>query len=143
MEGEKVEFSNEGARLKDLTNWYSSSHWGWDSVEEVSYKTSWCKRSKPIIFSEFGFRSIECATNTPGVYGDEVPKYSSGTVDFLVQMRAIRATPEHINESESIAMGFCYGWDSRGLGWQRKFADGAEWAKGHWIDGKIIKSIIK
>ena len=99
--------------------------------------TAWVPEAKPIIFSEFGFRSIEFATNTPSSYGDVVPKHSSGKVDFPVQMRAIRATLEHIKENEEITMGFCYGWDTRKPTWCKSFADGDQWEKGHWISGKI------
>ena len=66
-----------------------------------------------------------------------MPKHSSGNVDFPMQMRAIRATLEHISEDQSIIMGFCYGWDSRVSGWKRKYADGDQWSEGYWIDGKI------
>ncbi len=137
--GERLEFNSNCDRWKDLAGWFSSEHWAWDSEGEKSYKTAWVAKSKQIIFSEFGFRSIELATNTPNVYGDEIPKHSSGNVDFPMQMQAIRATLEHISEDQSIAMGFCYGWDSRGSGWKRKYADGDQWSKGHWIDGKIIR----
>lgn len=114
--GESFEFNNDCDRWKDLTGWFSSEHWAWDPESEVSYKTAWVAESKKVIFSEFGFRSVELASNTPNVYGDVMPKHLSGKVDFPMQMRAIRATLEHISEDQSIEMGFCYGWDSRGSG---------------------------
>lgn len=137
--GERLEFNNDCDRWKDLAGWFSSKHWAWDPESEESYKTAWVAESKRVIFSEFGFRSVELASNTPNVYGDVMPKHSSGKVDFPMQMRAIHATLEHISEDQSIEMGFCYGWDSRGSGWTRNYADGDRWAKGHWIDGKIVR----
>jgi hypothetical protein len=139
----KIKIKDDYNRPKALDYWHSSEHWAWDPGEEKSYKTSWKSKSKPIIFSEFGFRSIDLTTNRPNVYGKELPKNSSNKTDFPVQMRAIRATIEQIKESSSIAMGFCYGWDTRGKGWQKDYEDGDEWKKGHWIDGKIkqIKNI--
>lgn len=135
--GKQIKLNSDSDRWKDLEGWFSSKHLAWDPECKESYKTPWVAKSKPVIFSEFGFRSVELATNTPYVYGNQMPKHSSGKVDFPMQMRAIRATLEHINESQSIAIGFCYGWDSRGSEWKRKYADGDQWAKGHWIDGKI------
>jgi len=138
LDGDKpVEFNNKNDRWKDLKHWHSSRHEAWDPEARESYKTAWVPESKPIIFSEFGFRSIKLATNTPSAYGDVVPKHSSGKVDFPVQMRAIRATLEHIKENEGVAMGFCYGWDTRNPTWCKRFADGDQWEKGHWISGKI------
>ena len=54
-------------------------------------------------------------------------------------MRAIRATLEHIEESKEISAGFGYGWDTRKPTWNKHFADGDQWKKGHWISGKIKK----
>ena len=68
-----------------------------------------------------------------------MPKHSSGKVDFPVQVRAIRATLEHIEESKEISAGFCYGWDTRKPMWHKDFAYGDQWKKGHWISGKIKK----
>ncbi len=79
------------------------------------------------------------ATNQPNVFGDTLPKGSSGAEDIPLQLRAIRATIEHIEESTFISGGFAYCWDSRGKGWQEKFVDGDQWSTGHWIDGKIVK----
>ena len=138
LDGDKhVKFNEKGDCWKNLSHWYSSEHEAWDSEASKSYQTEWVPRAKPIVFSEFGFRSIELATNTPSAHGDEAPKHSSGKVDFPVQMRAIRATLEHIEERKEISMGFCYGWDTREPTWQTKFADGNQWEKGHWISGKI------
>jgi hypothetical protein len=140
IDGKKIKINDDYNRPKDLSYWRFTEHWGWDNELQKSYKTSWKPNSKPIIFSEFGFRSINLAPNEPHVYGDVVPKNSSGKVDFAMQMKAIRATLEHINDFHGIIkMGFCYGWDSRGKGWQEKFVDGPKWPKGHWIDGKIKK----
>ena len=124
-------------RWKNIGYWQSSDHWAWDSEEGESYKTSWIPNSKPIIFSEFGFRSIDMATNTPNIYGSSLPKHSNGSTDFPLQIKAIRATLEHISENPAIQTGFCYVWDARGYGWQNSYVDGHQWAQGHWIDGKL------
>jgi hypothetical protein len=136
--GARLQISNCSARWKDLVCWYKTEHPAYDPETREHYSTSWRTHSKPIVFSEFGFPSIDKATNQPSVSGDELPKHSSGDQDIALQLRAIRAIIEHINKSDFIQRGFAYCWDTRGKGWQEFFVDGRFWAKGHWIDGKII-----
>jgi hypothetical protein len=137
MEGEKIPLHDEHQQWKNIEYWVGSQHWAWDPEAGESYKTSWTPNSKPVIFSEFGFRSIDMATNTPNVHGIDLPKHSSGSEDYPLQIKAIRATLSYIQKTPAVNFGFCYCWDSRGYGWQNKYDDGNEWAKGHWIDGKI------
>lgn len=137
----QISFDSKDAQWKNIEYWYGSEHWAWDAEKEESYKTSWVPSSKRIIFSEFGFPSVDKATNNPHEY-DAYPDYSTGETNFSLQIEAIRATIEYISESDFIRQGFCYGWDSRGSGWQEKFGDGNKWEKGHWIDGKLKKRLI-
>ncbi|RTK92665.1 MAG: hypothetical protein EKK61_03280 [Rickettsiales bacterium] len=132
-----VPFDGEYNQWKNLRYWYSTDHWDWDG--ESSNKTPWVRESKKIVFTEFGFRSIDKCTNQPNVYGDELPRGSNGKVDYHLQMKAIRATLEHNKETGFINLEFCYAWDTRGYGWHLKYVDGKYWANGHWIDGKIKK----
>jgi hypothetical protein len=138
--GNKVSISEDEPwnRWKDLKSWYSTEHWTFDSETSESYKTAWVPGSKPIVFSEFGFPSIDLATNQPYMFGC-APRGSSGEQDIALQMRAIRATIEHIEGTPFIEGGFAYPYDSRGKDWhqEKRHADGDQWATGHWIDGKI------
>ena len=139
-DGNRVIIDEPHNRWKDLKTWHETEHWAFDPETSESYKTGWSPGSKPIVFSEFGFPSIDKATNQPYMFGDSLPKVSSGAEDIPLQMRAIKATIEHImGEGDYISGGFAYCWDSRGKGWQEKFVDGNQWATGHWIDGKIVK----
>ena len=134
---QKIDSPNN--RWKDLEYWYSSDHWSWDSKKEKSEQTEWNPCEKLIVFSEFGFRSVALTTNKPYVCDEEIPNHSDGSTDFSIQMRAIRATLEYIEEKDFLAYGFCYGFDIRGHGWPKHYADGSSWEKGHFIDGKIVK----
>ena len=136
---EQVAFTDPGAKWKDLDRWWRSQHWGWNPELNESFKTEWAPKSKPIILSEYGFRSMDKTTNQPNIFGDNLPKHSSGEPDEGLQLTAIRAMIEHIEDSPSIESGFCYGWDSRGAGWPAVYKDGKHWFTGHWIDGKIKK----
>lgn len=133
--GEKISFGDPNAAWKDLKNWYENEHWEWDG--ENGYKTSWVPRSKPIVFSEFGSRSLDRATDAPWLYGKDLPNDSNGRVDNMIQVITIRASLEYTKASNFIREVFCYGYDSRGKNWQDKYADGEEYATGHWIDGKF------
>lgn len=137
MGNAKIEMKCEYNQWKNLRYWYSTDHYDWNG--ESSKKTPWIPKSKPIIFTEFGFRSVDKSTNQPNVYGNELPRGSNGKVDFPLQMKAIRATLEHINETDYLNLGFCYCWDTRGDSWPLKYIDGKYWEKGHWIDGKFKK----
>jgi hypothetical protein len=103
---------------------------------------------KPIWFTEFGFSCLDKATNTPNVFFPVLPKHSTGGHDNTIQVKGIRATMEFTASTGFIEKSFCYGWDSRGLGWQNKktasgdyyYSDHAAWENGHWIDGKIGKN---
>lgn len=136
---EEKPFNDESAQWKNIEFWHNNEHWEWDNEAQESKKTKWVPESKPVIFSEFGFRSLSGATNEPHLHGDDMPKDSTGKVDYPLQMRAIRATIEHIDENTFLENGFYYLWDTRGFGWQDLYADGDKWEKGHWIDGKVVK----
>lgn len=127
----QLSFSDPDAAWKDLKNWYENEHW------ECDEETSWIPRSKPIILSEYGSRSVDRATDAPWLYGKDLPNNSNGGVDNKIQVITIRAFLEYMKENNFIREGFCYGYDSRGKNWQDKYADGQEYATGHWIDGKF------
>lgn len=137
LDSDKISFRDPNNAWKDLKYWYENSHWEWDGKEKN--KTNWGAFSKPIFFSEFAIPSVDRATDAPHLYGKDLPANSNGKVDNQLQVIAIRAFLEHIKESNFILTGFCYGYDSRGRGWYKKrYADGNDYATGHWIDGKIV-----
>jgi hypothetical protein len=148
----KNNFSTEPwAQWKNLEYWYEENHYSWNSKTEESIKTSWSPKMKPIWFTEYGFSCLDKATNTPNASFPELPKNSTGEYDPSIQIKGISATIEFVNSRNFIEKAFCYGWDSRGLGWQDKktsdltsyYFDSTLWKAGHWIDGKIGNKIAK
>ena len=105
---------------------------------------------KPIWFTEFGFPSIDKASNKPNIFYNPkssdggVPTHSNGRVDFAMQKRALRASLEFWHNSEFLENMICWAWDARGLGWQNLnyYADSNLWQYGHWIDGKIGNRVL-
>ena len=138
VDGKQFSFSNPDAAWKNLKEWHASKHFEWDGKD--SSETSWVPNSKPIVFSEFGSRSVDRATDAPWLYGQNLPQNSNGKVDNIMQIVTIRAFLEHMKESNFIGEGFCYGYDSRGRWWHKIFADGNQYDTGHWIDGKIVNN---
>ncbi len=128
--------------LKQIEHWWSNNH------TRSGIQSLWEPKMKPIWFTEFGFPSISMATNQPNVFWNPeakdggAPKYSSESVNFAIQMRAIRATLEYWqSKSEIVQNMFLWTWDARPYPSYPErldiWSDGDLWIKGHWINGKI------
>ena len=129
--------------------------WWWDNyhINPDGTKTAWVPKSKKIWFTEYGFPSVDCATNQPNVFYDpyddrnSYPVQSKGNVDFKAQSSAIIATEELWQNSEMVANKFLWCWDARPYPqWpdlKSVWTDSNSWAKGHWIQGKINQSPLK
>jgi hypothetical protein len=138
--GQKKPLSPEYA-WKNLRYWWENTHKNPDQTI-----TSWQPKSKQIWFTEFGFPSIDKATNQPNVFFDPlcldggVPRESSGEVDFSIQRRAIRSFLEYWQEEEYIGQMFLWTWDARPYpAWPHMniWRDGYLWEKGHWVNNKF------
>lgn len=136
LKGKKIPFADQAVAWKNLKYWYENSHKSWDGKQHRA--TSLVPNSKRIVLSELGCRSVDRATDAPHLHGKDLPLKSNGKVDNIIQIVTIRAFLEYIKENNFIREGFCYGYDSRGENWQEKFADGNQYATGHWIDGKFV-----
>ena len=118
---------------------WEGEHWNPNGT-----KTTWSATTrKPIWFTEFGFPSIDKATNQPNVfYNPEsrdggAPRYSNGQPDDRAQKLGIRCMLEEWTNSAMIPLMFLYCYDSRGDDWETQFKDGPLKQYGHWVDGKI------
>ncbi len=129
---------------KNLKYWWENPHKNPD--KEV---TKWEPRSKPIWFTEFGFPSIDKATNQPNVFFDDncvdggVPKHSNGETNFGIQRTAIKAFIEFWKTQEYIGEMFLWCWDARPYpAWPvaNIWSDGCLWEKGHWVNYKFGSS---
>ncbi len=126
---------------KNIRYWWKNTHKNPDGSI-----TQWKPFSKPVWFTEFGFPSIDKATNQPNVFFDPkcidggVPRNSNGVVDFAIQRKAIRAFIEYWQKEEYIGQMFLWTWDARPYpAWPHAnfWKDGNLWEKGHWVNNKF------
>ena len=138
--GQKHSIGPEWA-WKNIEYWWKNHHTNYNGI-----RTDWVPRSKKIWFTEFGFPSIDKASNQPNVFFDPdcfdggAPKYSTAEVDFAIQRKSIKATLDFWRGSEFLERAFLWTWDARPYpAWPHGnvWADGAMWLRGHWINGKL------
>ncbi len=134
----------EAYAWKNIEWWWNNKHYNPDGRV-----TPWQPRSKKIWFTEYGFPSVDCATNQPYVFYDATgssrdagyPLYSRGETDFAMQRLAIEATERKWINSDMVENKFLWTWDARPYPiWpdrQDIWADYGAWAKGHWVQGKF------
>ncbi len=127
---------------KNIAWWWGNHHTNPNSVQ-----TSWVPQSKKIWFTEFGFPSVDGATNQPNVfYNPEstesaLPYFSEGYNDFSAQRLGIEATLLKWQNSNMIEEKFLWTWDARPYPFWPDlldvWSDGSVWSKGHWVNGKL------
>ncbi|MGI4776226.1 MAG: baseplate megatron protein TIM-barrel domain-containing protein, partial [Janthinobacterium lividum] len=126
---------------KNLEYWWENFHQNPDGNN-----SAWQPRMKKIWFTEFGFPSIDKATNQPNVFFDSycvdggMPKYSTGEIDFSIQRKAIKAFMNYWESQEYIERTFLWTWDARPYpAWPHMniWRDGYLWEKGHWVNNKF------
>lgn len=130
---------------KNIAWWWSNPH-----VNPNGSTTAWVPESKPIWFSEYGFASVDGCANEPNVFIDATssesafPRFSRGRVDFMAQRAAIAATEAEWAGSLMVQRKFLWTWDARPYPYwpdlRSVWADGVNWATGHWVQGKLGSS---
>ncbi len=123
--------------------------WWWenDHINPDGKKTAWQPKSKKIWFTEYGFPSVDLATNQPNIFYDPsssesgLPYYSNGTIDLVAQRLGIEATEKRWQNSDMIENKFLWTWDARPYPmWPDRcdfWSDTNCWYKGHWVQGKF------
>jgi len=127
---------------KNISWFWNNSHTNPDSTT-----TAWVPGSKKIWFTEFGFPSVDGATNQPNVFydpdsaGSAFPYFSKGRVDFLAQRTGLTATQQQWAGSSMIERMFVWTWDARPFPYwpdlNAVWSDGIDWKTGHWVQGKL------
>lgn len=138
--GERKSLSADWA-IKNIAHWWKSYHY-----EPNGVKTDWKPKMKPIVFSEYGFPSVDSATNEPYKFvakshdSSSLPKNSKGNVDFKAQAMAIAATEDYWSKRCEAYDGlvcerFLYAEDIRPNFMQMPelFSDADDWGCGHFI----------
>ncbi|MEK6745499.1 MAG: glycoside hydrolase TIM-barrel-like domain-containing protein [Pseudomonadota bacterium] len=123
--------------------------WFWNNthVNPNSVATAWIPNSKKIWFTEYGFPSVDCATNQPNVFydpstsGSALPYFSKGRVDMRAQRVGIAATEAQWAGSSMVERMFAWTWDARPFPYWPDLTniwnDGGVWKTGHWLQGKL------
>jgi hypothetical protein len=127
---------------KNMGWWWNNSH-----VNPDGNATAWVPGSKKIWFTEYGFPSVDGATNQPNVFYDPsssesyFPRFSRGRVDFRAQRLGITATEKKWAGSSMVQRKFLWTWDARPYPYYPDLTDiwrdGAVWKTGHWVSGKL------
>lgn len=126
---------------KNIQYWWENYHQNPDGNA-----TNWQPKMKKIWFTEFGFPSIDKATNQPNVFFDPycrdggIPRYSSGDTDFAIQRKAIKASLQVFENSEFLDQMFLWCWDVRPYpAWPylNIWRDSHLWEKGHSVNNKL------
>ena len=144
-------------RAKDLHGWWSNLHRNRPGGVRVAGATAWVPRSKPIRLVEFGCPAADKGANAPNLFHDPksaesaLPPFSDGGRDDLGQRRALEAVLAHFADAGANPVSPVYGgpmvdalsawcWDARPFpdfpGREEVWSDGANWALGHWLNGR-------
>jgi len=134
--------------IKNIKYWWENFHYNPDGV-----RTTWIPKSKKIWFTEFGFPSLDNASNQPNVFFDPesydggLPKGSDGISDFYTQRISVSATLKKWANSEMVTNMFLWCWDARPYpSWPmftNIWGDSHKWEKGHWVNGKFGVTLLR
>lgn len=148
----KTNYADNKYAWKNISYWWENTHTNPDSSS-----TPWTASAKKIWFTEFGFPSVDGATNQPNVFYNPdsidggLPYHSKGYVDILAQRLGIEATLRNWKDSPMVENKFLWAWDARPYPFwpdlSAVWSDGKVWSKGHWVQGKLgisgLSSVIK
>jgi len=153
-------------RYKDVVSWWENSHHERIGGQRQINPTTWIPKSKPIAFTEIGCPAIDKGSNQPNVFYDpksdqsDLPYFSSGGRDDLIQNRFLKAHLAHWNPadpqfdpmSNPVSTQYAgrmldqaditlWTWDARPFPWfpslSNLWSDGQNWERGHWLNGRL------
>jgi hypothetical protein len=150
-------------RAKDIRGFWENAHHERPNWTRSSTPTAWVPRSKPVRFTEIGVPAIDKGANAPNVFYDakssesQVPPFSSGARDDLIQRRALEAVHAYWRDPANNPISSVYGgpmletdrfyvyafdarpfpfFPARGDIW----GDAQNWARGHWLNGRLTRA---
>ncbi len=153
-------------RYKDFASWWSNHHFDRRGGVDVPQASPWVPRSKPIVFTEFGFPAVHNGAAEPNAFVDakssetRIPYFSRAARDDLAMMNAIDATQTHWDDrhpsfdparnprsaaydGRMVDMGSSqlWAWDARPFpafpDRADLWADAGNWRTGHWLNGRL------
>jgi hypothetical protein len=144
-------------RVKDLKGWWENAHHDRPGGVRRATPTAWVPRSKPMRLVELGFPAVDKGANAPNLFLDAksaesaLPAFSDGARDDLGQRRALEAVLGFFDDPANNPVSPVYGgpmleaadawcWDARPFpdfpARSDVWADGANWTRGHWLNGR-------
>jgi hypothetical protein len=146
-------------RYKDMRNWWQNTHHERVGGARSELSTAWEPQSKPFWFTEMGCAAVDKGTNQPNKFLDakssesDVPYYSDGTRDDLIQKRYLRAMYSYWSDEShnptsaeygapmlDLSHSFVWAWDTRPYPFfpnnTTQWSDGENYTRGHWINGR-------
>lgn len=152
-------------RQKDIWSWWANAHHPRSGGTRAVSPTAWVPKSKPIRLMETGCPAVDKGTNRPSVFPDAksdeggYPPFSSRRRDDAIQRRMIEAvlatfdpaagadaadnpvSPVYGGRMVEAGAVFLWTWDARPYPEfplsTAIWADGANWAAGHWLTGRL------
>lgn len=133
-------------RAKDLSNWWSNTHYPRPGGVKSGLSTDWQAQSKPIRMIEIGFPAVDRGGNAPNLFYDPkssesaFPPFSSGARDDLYQRRALASALTYWNDQPFLEQALVWAWDGRP--WPHYparadiWTDRPNWQFGHWLNGR-------
>lgn len=133
-------------RQKDLAGWAGAYHHPRPGGVRAALPTGWVPGLKPVRFSEIGFAAVDKAGNAPNLFHDPkssesgLPPYSNGGRDDVIQRKLLAAALGHFGAQAWVEAAHVWAWDARPFpAWPLRedvWGDGANWARGHWLNGR-------
>ncbi|HPE46906.1 MAG TPA: glycoside hydrolase/phage tail family protein [Hyphomonas sp.] len=133
-------------RAKDLAGWAGNAHCPRPGGVRTAVPTAWVPGSKPVRLCEIGFAAVDKGGNAPNLFYDPkssesaLPPYSTGARDDVFQRRALAVTLAHWEADPLVEAALVWAWDGRPFpAWPLRedvWGDGANWARGHWLNGR-------
>ncbi len=147
-------------RYKDIRNWWLNEHHERIGGVRQAGATDWVAQSKPVWFTEIGCAAIDKGSNEPNRFLDPkssesgLPRASTGARDDLIQMQFLRTVLSYWADPANNPVSEVYGaamidtakthvwaWDARPFpafpNNRDLWADGGNYARGHWINGRV------
>ncbi|MEP9352036.1 glycoside hydrolase/phage tail family protein [Xanthobacter sp. KR7-65] len=152
-------------RQKDLWSWWANAHHERIGGVRSAFPTAFAPGAKPIRLMEAGCPAVDKGANRPSAFPDAksaenlLPPFSTGARDDLIQRRALEAVlatfdpdagaddadnpPAALYDGRMVEEGgvFLWTWDARPYPQfpyaDDVWADGANWASGHWLTGRL------
>lgn len=147
-------------RVKDVRSFWENAHHDRPGGVRSPTPTAWIAESKPVWFIELGCAAIDKASNQPNVFADPKssesaePYFSTGARDDLIQRRVLQAYLSYwegdanpisaLTGKPMIEEMMLWAFDARPYpafpARSDVWADGAAWARGHWMNGRASLS---